>query len=234
MPENETMEQVRRVSRERLYPSLTNPNWLVLRARRELFSRWLRTLPGSSLKVLDVGGRIQPYRVLLDDRCSQYVAVDLRSTPLVDVIGKAEKLPFADGQFDLVVCTQVLEYIRSPRIVIDEIYRSLKPGGSLLLSVPSVFPRDSEEEYWRFLPCALRDLLSGFSSIDLAAEGNSVVGFLRTVNVCLTTFAKPAAVARLLAFTIVPVLNVAGAMAQRFISSRDDRFTANFSVLAKK
>ena len=48
----------------RLYPSLTNPSYLVLRSRRLLFSNWTRTL-GNNLTVLDVGGRYQPYRPLL-------------------------------------------------------------------------------------------------------------------------------------------------------------------------
>jgi SAM-dependent methyltransferase len=234
MAQNETLEEVRKAARARLYPSLSNPNWLVLRERRKLFQRWLANVPGTSLRVLDVGGRIQPYRVLLEGRCTHYVAIDLQRTPLINVIGTAEQLPFGDGVFDLVVCTQVLEYIENPRAVIAEMRRSLKPGGFLLLSVPSVFPRDSEVEYWRFLPRALRSLLSDFSAVDVAPEGNSLAGFLRTVNVCTVTFARPEVLAELLSFTLIPLLNVLAACVQRFGSGVDDRFTANFSALAQK
>jgi SAM-dependent methyltransferase len=234
MAQAETLEQVRIAGRQRLYPSLTNPNWLVLRKRRELFQRWLEDIPSGNLSVLDVGGRIQPYRPLLGDRCARYVAIDLQATPLVNVVAQAEKLPFADQQFDLVFCTQVLEYVPDPQLVLNEIHRTLRASGFLFLSVPAVFPRDSEMEYWRFLPCALRRLLSSFSQVALAPEGGSLTGFIRTTNVCLVSFAKPAGLARLLRSTAVPLLNVVGALFELLIQDTDDRFTANFSVLAQK
>jgi len=234
MPLSETLKQVERAGRERLYPSITNPNWLVLRTRRQLFIGWLKNIPGRNLSVLDVGGRIQPYRILLGERCARYVAMDLRLTPLVDVVGRAEQLPLGSQQFDIVLCTQVLEYVPEPEAVIAEIHRVLKPGGHLLLSVPCVFPRDSEREYWRFLPCALKYLLSAFSSVDVVPEGNSLTGFIRTTNVCLVTFVKPRFLGILLRFSMVPVLNTLGALLQFLITSADDRFTANFSVLARK
>jgi len=106
----ETLEQVKEAERERLYPSITNPNWLVLRKRRELFRRWLRdSLPKDPL-ILDVGGRIQPYRALLPQE-SSYFAVDLRPTPLVNCIAAAQQLPFPNDLFDLVLCTRLSQRV---------------------------------------------------------------------------------------------------------------------------
>ena len=139
----ETLEEVNREGSERLYPSVTNPSWLVLRERRRLFQKWMSALGSGQLSVLDVGGRIQPYRVLLDGRLRKYVGIDLWQSPLVDVVARAEQIPLASGQFDLVICTQVLEYIAEPAAAIAEMHRVLKFGGYLLLSVPAVFPRDS-------------------------------------------------------------------------------------------
>lgn len=234
MPPTEKLEQVQKAGRERLYPSITNPNWLVLRKRRELFISWLKDMPCGNLSVLDVGGRIQPYRTLLGEKCARYLAIDVSPTPLVDVIGQAERLPFLDRQFDLILCMQVLEYVPEPPLVIDEIYRTLRAGGFLLLSAPAVFPRDSEVEYWRFLPCALKRLLSSFSSVEVVPEGNSLVGFIRTTNVCLVTFARPALLGRLLRFSVIPLLNILGAALQWLTPGTEDRFSANYSVLARK
>lgn len=234
MPSTDSVKEFQQAGRERLYPGITNPNWLVLRKRRELFGAWLRQIPSRNLSVLDVGGRIQPYRALLADRCARYLAIDVCATPLVDIIGQAESLPFSDRQFDLIFCTQVLEYVPDPPLVISEIYRTLKMGGFLLLSAPAVFPHDSETEYWRFLPCALKRLLSSFSSVEVVPEGNSLVGFIRTTNVCLVSFAKPAAFGRLLRFSAIPFLNLLGAFLQWLAPSTDDRFSANYSVLARK
>jgi hypothetical protein len=111
MREWETPDWVKREARERLHPGLTNPNWLILRARRKLFTDWVARVHGESLRVLDVGGRIQPYRPLLNGRDAQYYSVDLVAGPCVNTVGRAESLPFASGQFDLVFCTQMLEYV---------------------------------------------------------------------------------------------------------------------------
>ena len=58
MPPKDEVKEFQNAGRARLYPSITNPNWLVLRKRRELFRRWLeRPFPPDAI-VLDVGGRI--------------------------------------------------------------------------------------------------------------------------------------------------------------------------------
>ena len=44
-----------------------------------------------------------------------------------------------DNTFDFVLCTEVLEHTIQPFDAIKEIYRILKPGGILFLSVPCNF-----------------------------------------------------------------------------------------------
>jgi SAM-dependent methyltransferase len=229
-----TLNDVMQQGRERLFPSLTNPNWLVLRERRRIFNHWLIQLQSTDLDVLDVGGRIQPYRTLIADRVRRYVAVDLRLTPLVDVRARAEQLPLGDNQFDLVICTQVLEYIAEPSLVIGEIRRVLKPGGTFLLSVPSACPMDAEDECWRFLPQGLRHLLSDFTRVEVVAEGSSLAGFFRTVNTCFYLFARYPAARAAYRCTLAPLLNLAGVVAEELGGVRNQQFTVNYSVLAEK
>lgn len=229
----ETLDAIHREGRERLYPSLSNPSWLVLRRRREVFKKWLARLD-SDLKVLDVGGRIQPYRPLLETQIHRYVSIDLRQTPLVSVVGRGEQLPIADEQFDLVICTQVLEYVPAPSALIAEIHRVLKPGGYILLSVPAVFPRDSDQDAWRFLPASLRVLLRSFHDLEIVAEGSSISGFFRTVGVSLVMLARPTFVGKLLRFTLIPVLNLTAASLELLLGTGNDQFAANFSAFAKK
>jgi SAM-dependent methyltransferase len=50
------------------------------------------------------------------------------------------KLPFADGSFDVVICSEVLEHIKDNRTAVAELVRVLKPGGDLVVTVPRFGP----------------------------------------------------------------------------------------------
>jgi SAM-dependent methyltransferase len=229
---SESLQQCLDVGRQRLYPSLTNPNYLVLRRRREIFAAWAKSVPGSQLRVLDIGGRYQPYRPLFEAKIGSYVAVDILSTPLVNVIGRGETLPFNDGSFDLVIATQVFDYFEQPCLVAAEIHRVLKPGGCLLMSAPAVAPRFAGGERWRYLPDGLRTLLSAFAQIEIVPEIFSVGSFFRTLNLYLTLFAKYGWLRAALSYSLVPVFNLTGQCLEGV--SDNDEFTANYSVMAKK
>ena len=234
MKSTSAVERARREGIKRLHPSLTDPNWLVLRKRREIFTRWLRQINQLDPVTLDVGGRIQPYRPLITQKTSPYIAVDIVPTALVSVIGDAALLPVRSDCFDLVLCTQMLEYAFRPQQVIDEIHRVLKPGGHLLLSAPAVYPQDYANEYWRFLPCALREMMAQFSAVEVVAEGSSLTGFIRTTNVCVVSFTTIKVVRKFLSVSLVPLLNLFGLLLERLRTTHDTSFSANFSVLAKK
>lgn len=47
-------------------------------------------------------------------------------------------LPFAEATFDMVVSIEVLEHVAAPYVVLEEIFRILKPGGRLIFSTPNV------------------------------------------------------------------------------------------------
>jgi SAM-dependent methyltransferase len=49
-------------------------------------------------------------------------------------------LPFANRAFDVVICSEVLEHIPEHQRAMGEIVRVLKPGGTLVVSVPRWFP----------------------------------------------------------------------------------------------
>ena len=54
--------------------------------------------------------------------------------------GDARRLPFADGTFDAVVTSEVLEHIQDDVTAISELHRVLKPGGTLGVTVPTWWP----------------------------------------------------------------------------------------------
>jgi SAM-dependent methyltransferase len=102
-------------------------------------ARWAATLaPGST--VLDVGAGTLRYRPLFA-RC-RYVPQD---HPDVDYAGGAAgiirsditSIPLEPQSVDAILCTEVLEHVEQPLLAIDEFARLLRPGGRLMLSVPS-------------------------------------------------------------------------------------------------
>lgn len=49
-----------------------------------------------------------------------------------------ERLPWADGSVDVLVCNQVLEHLKNIWLPMTEMHRVLRPGGHAVLSVPNL------------------------------------------------------------------------------------------------
>src|ERR1700733_10473300 len=103
------MESLAQIAERRLHPPITDPSYLLLRARRKIFEAWAGRLNAERLIVLDIGGRYQPYRPLFGERIHRYVGVDLVKTEFVSVVADGQDLPFAPQTFDVVIATQVLD-----------------------------------------------------------------------------------------------------------------------------
>jgi SAM-dependent methyltransferase len=102
-------------------------------------------------RVLDAGGvdLNGSYRSLFAD--CRYTTLDY--DPRADIVVTGYSWPLDDESFDVVVCGQMLEHDRFFWLTLSNIARVLRPGGWLLLIVPSAghehrFPVDC----WRFLP----------------------------------------------------------------------------------
>ena len=82
----------------------------------------------------------QPYfkRLVRD-----YKTADLLE-PAVDYRVDITRLPFADGAFDFVFASHVLEHIADDRTAISEVRRVLAPSGIAILPVPVVSPETIE------------------------------------------------------------------------------------------
>ncbi|MBP7341766.1 MAG: class I SAM-dependent methyltransferase [Smithellaceae bacterium] len=70
---------------------------------------------------------------------------DARSRDVSVICGDITKLPYADGSFDCVICSEVLEHIPEHEKALGELVRVLKPKGILAVSVPRYF---SERICW--------------------------------------------------------------------------------------
>ena len=105
-------------------------------------------LKGVRGKILDVGcgvgdfsEAIEFYRPDLDvyavDISSKAIALAKKRNLKVHFkVCDAQKLPFKSNFFDAIVCFDLIEHVKSPKRVLDEIYRVLKPKGILHTFIP--------------------------------------------------------------------------------------------------
>jgi 2-polyprenyl-3-methyl-5-hydroxy-6-metoxy-1,4-benzoquinol methylase len=49
----------------------------------------------------------------------------------------AEQLPFPTGHFSRIICTEVLEHVQRPEVVLGEIARVAKPDAIIVISIPN-------------------------------------------------------------------------------------------------
>jgi 2-polyprenyl-6-hydroxyphenyl methylase/3-demethylubiquinone-9 3-methyltransferase len=79
------------------------------------------------------------------------------------VAGTGERLPFADGAYEIVICCDVLEHVDSPAGVIGEIARVLKPNGVFFYDTINRTPLSKLVviklfQDWRLTSCAPANL----------------------------------------------------------------------------
>lgn len=128
--------------------------------------------------MLDAGsGNYSRYKHLFSS--DSVVCLDIARGSNVDVVGSLEKMPFADGEFDSILSTQVLEHVEYPEKAAAEMNRVLKVDGHMLVTVPQWNELHEEpHDYWRYTCFGLKSLFerNGFSVVAYEQYG----GFFAT------------------------------------------------------
>lgn len=132
-------------------------------------------------RCLDVGCGDQPYRQLLltpPFQIQELLGLDRQSgrcqSTLPDLFWQDGVIPLPDASIDSALCTEVLEHCPDSLALLSEVSRVLRPGSSLLITVPFLWPLHEVPHDWcRLTPFALRELLeqSGFVVRELRALG---------------------------------------------------------------
>ena len=90
-----------------------------------------------------------------------------RAQPDYVVADLNARLPFADGEFDTVLCLEGIEHVLDPQALIGELCRILKPGGRVILSTPNIQNAFSRLKflctgfYYQYGPWMCRQLAPG-------------------------------------------------------------------------
>lgn len=130
---------------------------LSTRARPDRLRRWYHRLTGDvdprdfvpaapGTRLLDYGCGAAPYLNYFRARGARVSGAELTPSVVqacraagldVALIERADRIPFPDGEFDIVYLMQVIEHIARPHDFLSEVRRVTKPGGALYLAMPN-------------------------------------------------------------------------------------------------
>lgn len=93
-------------------------------------------------KVLDVGGGSNLFRAAFKDAGADYFLLDNDRNELTThgpidshmIQGDGQRLPFAEHIFDIAYSSNVIEHVKNPWTMAEEMIRVTKPGGTVFLS----------------------------------------------------------------------------------------------------
>jgi len=122
--------------------------------RRQAVETQLAAIPvHANERALDVGCGTGPYLDMLAKRSKTVVGIDVAPAMIEEAarnlppgadnvqlrVASVYELPFPDSSFDVGVCVGVLEYFEDPASVLRAAFRVVKPGGSIVFTVPNFF-----------------------------------------------------------------------------------------------
>lgn len=134
--------------------------WLAVKDLKKTIQMSLSNVQAGQ-KILDVGSGTNPYRYMLAEGVN-YTSLDVEGgAGKPDItIRPGEKWPVEDNAFDAILCNQVIEHVRDLDFVLSEIFRVLKPGGTLILSIPFLYPlHGAPHDYRRLSSYGMEQIL---------------------------------------------------------------------------
>jgi len=128
-------------------------------------------------RLIDIGCGRKPYRDLFRAAVTSYVGIDWPvhlDRSRADIVADALRLPIADRAAETVLATELMEHLPSPSDFLREIFRILRPGGAVIMTVPFLEPlHETPRDFFRFTPFSLRQLFNeaGFEVRELWPRG---------------------------------------------------------------
>jgi SAM-dependent methyltransferase len=168
--------EVRRVRETRRNPRATQHDYLHARYLLDALERALGELPPDTRDVLDVYCGTRPYDDLLPPGAKS-TGMDITDFAGVADVVSDEFLPFEDGAFDAVMCTEAYYYVPDPARGAAEIARVLRPGGRVILTVSLPWEYDRGVVEHRYTGPELEQLFGAFEDVRVVENGGYAVSW---------------------------------------------------------
>src|SRR6195952_3455009 len=157
----------------RLYPSIFHTRYVVLSQLRDITVNRMQGLTANNkgLTLVDFGCGDMPYRTVVEPMVGKYLGIDLEMNPKAEHhIGFDSKTTLPNDYADIILSNQVLEHVDTPSGYLQEAFRILKPGGSIILTTHGYwFYHPTPNDYWRWTSAGLRKTIE--------AEGFKITSF---------------------------------------------------------
>lgn len=128
-------------------------------------SGFLAKLSDASV-VVDLGAKESRCKTVLGRQLLRYLSTDIAFNSSLDFVADAHVIPLRSESIDAVLCISVLMYCENPFLVLDEIFRILKPGGLLYVNTAFVYRAAKDpDDYYRVSASGLRKLCQRFEVI---------------------------------------------------------------------
>jgi SAM-dependent methyltransferase len=113
---------------------------------------------GAGKRVLNLGSGVGQFDHYLSKNIKT-INLDISSSKKnLHVVADAHFLPFKSECLDVVYSIAVLEHVKKPWIVADEIFRVLHSGGYVVLELPFLNVIHDDQDYFRFTDRGIRSL----------------------------------------------------------------------------
>ena len=120
-------------------------------------------LPAGS-RVLDAGAGDCRYKTIFESHryeAADFAQVQGKAYGRIDHVCDLRAIPVEDGRYDAVICTQVLAHLPDPLSALREMWRVLRPGGTLWLTCPLFFQENEPpHDFYRYTRHGLRYLFT--------------------------------------------------------------------------
>ncbi len=142
-------------------------------------------------RVLEVKDSVYTRRFGRAVTAAEVLDVDPTNQNATVIADIADAPQIATGRYDCVVLTQVLHLVFDLSAAIAEVHRILKPGGTLLATVPTVCRTSREladSDYWRLTPVGAGRMFGdafGIDHVTVRGHGNAVLSAAYLMGVAI-------------------------------------------------
>jgi SAM-dependent methyltransferase len=133
----------------RLYPRITDTDWLVLRELRSAVEGFAALTADRGKVAIDFGCGSEPYRSIFESKGTVYRGADFTDADIL--INDEGRVDARSASFDLVLSFQVLEHVHNVGNYLSEAHRLLHKGGWLILSTHGTWlyhPHPEDHRRW--------------------------------------------------------------------------------------